>query len=150
MVARGVASARSGAFKALMLSLPRPEDLPSLPFWSPGYHSTSLSSGRSTSAAAFAEGVAILITALGIAVAPVGPRRSVYVRPHRRALAFRCNSRNRRRASDPPVAPVVSEPPAPRIDTHPTRTARLLLGSATPAIPPERPPTIVRPAGKKF
>ncbi|GAC1368406.1 MAG: hypothetical protein NVS2B15_03360 [Pseudarthrobacter sp.] len=71
LIALGAASASNGTLKAVLPFRPRPQHLPSLPFWPPEYHGSSLPSGHSASAAAFATGVALVSPALGAIVAPL-------------------------------------------------------------------------------
>lgn len=71
LVALGVASAANGSLKALLPFRPRPQQLPAFLPWAPEYGGSSLPSGHSAAAAAFATGVTLVSPALGAAVIPV-------------------------------------------------------------------------------
>lgn len=71
LVSLGVASAANGTLKALLPFRPRPQQLPAFLSWAPEYAGSSLPSGHSAAAAAFATGVTLVSPALGAAVIPV-------------------------------------------------------------------------------
>ncbi|WP_311380057.1 phosphatase PAP2 family protein [Arthrobacter sp. ISL-72] len=71
LIALALASGTNAVFKALPPSRPRPEQLSFLRFGPPESGSSSLPSGHSASAAAFATGVALVSPGLGAAVIPV-------------------------------------------------------------------------------
>jgi membrane-associated phospholipid phosphatase len=71
LVALGVASAANRTLKALLPFRPRPQQLPAFLPWPPEYGGSSLPSGHSAAAAAFATSVALVSPALGAAVIPV-------------------------------------------------------------------------------
>ena len=71
LIALTAASATNAALKALLPSRPRPEQLSFLRFGPPESGSSSLPSGHSASAAAFATGVTLVSPGLGAAVCPV-------------------------------------------------------------------------------
>ncbi|WP_311380779.1 phosphatase PAP2 family protein [Arthrobacter sp. ISL-28] len=71
LIALALASGTNAVFKTLLPSRPRPEQLSFLRFGPPESGSSSLPSGHSASAAAFATGVALVSPGLGAAVIPV-------------------------------------------------------------------------------
>ncbi|WP_306922730.1 phosphatase PAP2 family protein [Arthrobacter globiformis] len=71
LTALALASGTNAVFKALLPSRPRPEQLSFRRFGPPESGSSSLPSGHSASAAAFATGVALVSPGLGAAVIPV-------------------------------------------------------------------------------
>jgi membrane-associated phospholipid phosphatase len=71
LLALGVASAANRALKVVLPFRTRPQQLPAFLSWAPEYGGSSLPSGHSAAAAAFAAGVTLVSPALGAAVTPV-------------------------------------------------------------------------------
>lgn len=71
LVALGTAGAANGTLKVLLPFRTRPQQLPAFLSWAPEYDGSSLPSGHSAAAAAFATGVALASPALGAAVVPL-------------------------------------------------------------------------------
>ncbi|MDP9887368.1 phosphatase PAP2 family protein [Pseudarthrobacter enclensis] len=71
LVALAVASAANGSLKLVLPFRTRPQQLPGFLSWAPEYRGSSLPSGHSAAAAAFAGGVTMVSPALGAAVIPV-------------------------------------------------------------------------------
>ena len=71
LVALGTAAAVNGSLKVLLPFRMRPQQLPAFLSWAPEYDGSSLPSGHSAAAGAFATGVALASPALGAVVVPL-------------------------------------------------------------------------------
>ena len=146
LIAQGVASAVTNVvFKTLLpRARPLPEHLPVFRFVNPQPTSSSMPSGHSASAVAFALGVGMVRPALGAALAPARGRSGLLPGPHRGPLALGCAVRVRdRRRRGHGDAEVVARPAAvpgnpPRTPSRPrnSRTARGSASRSTPSAGP--------------